>query len=571
MKKRLVAAILCLVTLVGVLAGCNNSYVATDTSTRAMTVVVALVSDEKPSEDARLAVEDALSTITKQLYSIEVKLDIYTPDEYRRAITKKLEAREEAFYDFTNEDTSIADNDSYIKNEFGRDEIKYPETYPNQVDILLVNDPLMLREFAERGWLYALEGSDCMTSTDGEGTLISKHVPEALRSIGVIDESLYAISGNSVYQDYQYLLVDKELYTSWGTTKAEDIKGLDSINDFLVNLAKNESDVIPLYNVTNMGITTVTGNKESVVGQYISDVDQPNIFSTTFLPNSILALPEVKSQIATICNLRSAGGEMPKHTYEVDFSKKFGACYVSGTAETVEKYQEDYYVVPVVKPLATTESIYNSMFGVCTFSSDPTRAFKILSLLYTNSQFVNTLLYGVENKHYTVDPVSGILTKMEGCEYNMNRYGVGNVFLTKQCSDMTEKELALSANGWKHGKTALSELLLTPYLGFEFKYNEMTDFEETAENKYLARDVEENLEMMYSELLLKIADFSDTINPATGVPYTFDEFYTELSNWVKNDEYVKAALKNGEDEIYSFRSQYEIWFELMNPKEEEAE
>ena len=569
MKKRLVAAILCLVTLVGVLAGCNNTYVATDTSTRAMTVVIALVSDEKPSEDARLEVEKALSTVTKQLYSIEVRLDIYTPDEYRSAITKKLEAREEAFLDFTNEDTSIADTDSYVKNEYGRDEIRYPDTYPNQVDILLVNDPLMLREFAEKGWLYALEGSDCMTSNDAEGLLISKHIPEALRNIGVIDESLYAISGNSVYQDYQYLLVDKKLYTDWGTTKAEDIKGLDSINDFLVNLAKNESDVIPLYNVTNMGITTATGNKESIVGQFISDVDQANILSSTFFPNSILAQSEVKSQIATICNLRAAGGEMPKHTYDVDFSKKFGACYVSGTAETVEKYKEDYYVVPVVKPLATTESIYDSMFGVCTFSSDPVRAFKVFSLLYTNSQFVNTLLYGVENKHYTVDPVSGILTKMEDCDYNMNRYGVGNVFLTKQCSDMTEKELSLSANGWKHGKTALSELLLTPYLGFEFKYNEINDFEETAENKYLGTDVEDNLEMMYTELLLKIADFSDTINPATGVPYTFDEFYTELGNWVKNDEYVKAALKTGEGAIYSFRAQYDAWYNLMHPKVEE--
>ncbi len=64
MKKKLVAAILCLVTLVGVLAGCNNSYVATDTSTRAMTVVVALVSDEKPSEDARLALRFAVGLDT---------------------------------------------------------------------------------------------------------------------------------------------------------------------------------------------------------------------------------------------------------------------------------------------------------------------------------------------------------------------------------------------------------------------------------------------------------------------------------------------------------------------------
>jgi len=66
MKKRLIAAILCLVMLVGVFAGCNDSYVASSTSAKAMTVVIALVSDEKPTEEARLAVEDALSTITKQ-------------------------------------------------------------------------------------------------------------------------------------------------------------------------------------------------------------------------------------------------------------------------------------------------------------------------------------------------------------------------------------------------------------------------------------------------------------------------------------------------------------------------
>ena len=75
--------------------------------------------------------------------------------------------------------------------------------------------------------------------------------------------------------------------------------------------------------------------------------------------------------------------------------------------------------------------------------------------------------------------------------------------------------------------------------------------------------------MMYADLLIKISDFSDTLNPATGVPYTFDEFYNELGNWLKNNEYVKAALKSGENEIYSFRSQYEIWYNLMHPKVEE--
>ena len=148
MKKRFIAVVLCLMMLVGILSGCSDSYVGSSTSTRAMTIVIALVSDKKPTEEARQAVEESLSVITKQLYSIEVRLDIYTPDEYRDAITEKFEAREDAYYDYTNADTSIADKDSYITNEFGREEILYPETYPNQIDILLVNDSLMLREYA---------------------------------------------------------------------------------------------------------------------------------------------------------------------------------------------------------------------------------------------------------------------------------------------------------------------------------------------------------------------------------------------------------------------------------------
>ncbi|MBE6607880.1 MAG: hypothetical protein E7633_04950 [Ruminococcaceae bacterium] len=569
MKKRLIAAILCLVMLVGVFAGCNDSYVASSTSAKAMTVVIALVSDEKPTEEARLAVEDALSTITKQLYSIEVRLDIYTPDEYRVAITNKLEAREEDYYDTSIDYTSIADNDSYEKNEFGRDEVKYPDTYPNQVDILLVNDALMLREFAANGWLYELEGEDCMASQDGEGTLISKHIPEALRQIGMIDEFLYAIPGNSVYENYQYLLVDKKLYSTWGTTTADEITGLDSINDYLVNLAKNESGIIPLYNVTNMGVTNLAGDGDTVVGQYISEVDQEKLYTSTFLPTSILGLPEVKAQISTICNLRAAGGAMPKHTYDVDFSEKFGACYVTGTAALVEQYEEDYYVIPVYKPHTTTESVYNSMFSVSTYSSDPTRAFKVLSLLYTNSQFVNTLLYGVVNQHYTLDSVSGMVNKIEGSGYSMNRYGVGNVFLTKQSTDMTAEELELSANGWKHAKTALSQLIVTPYLGFEVEYNEISDYENNAESKYLVKDIENNLEMLYEELLIKIEGYADLIDETTGKQIAFNTFYDGLTKWLSGNDYVWAAIDVSDEATYSFRIQYEIWYDLMNPVEEE--
>ncbi len=573
MKKRFIAAILCLVMLLGVFAGCNKKNVSSSTSSQAMTVVLALVADEKPTDEARMAVEEALSDITKQLYSIAVKLEVYTPDEYRKVMDAKFAAREKVFSDINDphyDDTSIADSDSFIINEHGREEVLYPEPYLNQVDILLVNSPEMLREYADEGRLYPLEGNDCMTSTDGEGTLISKNISQSLRNIGMYNESLYAIPGNSIYADYQYLLVDKELYNKYGTTTVADITGLESIQDFLVSVAKKESDVMPLYNITNFGSTSLT-DADSVIGQYIDAADQETILTKEFTPQNIFAVSNVKNQISTICAFRDAGGAMPIYTYNVDFSEKFAACYMTGTADIVDKYSDKYHVIPVVMPKTTTDSVYNSMFGVSMYSSDPARAFKVLSLLYTNASFVNTLLYGVEGKNYTTD-AEGIVTKLPESGYGLNRYGVGNVFLTTPSTDMTEKERALSANNWKHGKQANADLIITPYLGFDLKFNEMTDFEDSATTKYLVKDIADNAEMLYREVILKIADYTDKLNESTGLPQTFDEFYNNLLKELNSNEYVIAAVAKTDDAaLYSFRLQYEAWFNVINPPEDEGE
>lgn len=556
MKKRIVAVFLCVAMLAVSLIGCNDEYTAKRSSANAMTVVIAMVADEIPTAEATKLVEDELTAITSQLYNIAVELEFYTPEQYRATMNAKMEKLQAAYFDGTI-GSSIISGDSYTVNEFGREEIKYLDPYENQVDILLVTDPLMLREYANNSWIYPINGSDCMTSVDGEGTLIASYIPANIREFGNYNNATYAIPGNSLYGDYEYLLVNKALYNKYGTIPAGQINGIASIRDYLVSVANKEAGITPLYNVSDLGFKGFS-DAPSVVGNYMPSIDQSALATGVFTPISILAQNNVKAQIEAMCALDKIGAKLPSNTKDVDFSEKFGACYVSGNPITVAQYEEDYYIVPVCSPVADTESVFSSMYGVCAFSSAPDRAFKVLSLLSTNSGFINTLLYGVQGTHYTYDVTGSVVVKIEDSGYNMNRYRVGNLFLTKQSSDMTELELELSANDWAIAKKMSGDMILSPYIGFEL------DHSLDPVDSISVANLENHLEMLYDELWLKVALYSDTVDENTGAAIEFEAFYKLLGDWLKEDPYFSAAMSTKPDMPISYYNQYMNWNSAMN-------
>ncbi len=556
MKKRIVAMLLLAAMLVMTLVGCNDEYTSKRSSANAMTVVIAMIADEIPTAEAEKLVEKELTSITSQLYNIAVELEFYTPDQYRAAMDDKMQKLQDADYEGTL-GSSIISGESYTVNEFGREEIKYLEPYENQVDILLVTDPLMIREYANNGWLYGIGGSDCMTSVDGEGTLISSYIPANIREFGNYSGSTYAIPGNSVYGEYEYLLVNKALYTKYGTVASDSIKNITSISDYILKVAEKEEGVIPLYNISDMGFYGMSG-RNSVIGHYMPGVDQSALSTGIFTPVSILSENIVSSHIETICALDALGAVLPEMTDTVDLSKDFAAGYVKGNPVTIAEYTEDYYAIPVCSPVADTESVFGSMYGVCSYSSAPDRAFKVLSLFSTNANFVNTLLYGVLDTHYTLDITGKMVTKIENSGYEMNRYRVGNLFLTKQSSDMTAVELELSANDWALAKQMSGETILSPTIGFELDYTlDPVDGISVA-------DLSNHLEMLYDELWLKVATYTDALNENTGKMMTFDEFYKSLNDWLKADPYYAAAMSTKKEMPISYYNQYMTWHGVMN-------
>jgi hypothetical protein len=507
------------------------------TPIRPMTVTIALMTDGDVTDAALSATQDALNDITENTFNTHVVLKLYTEEEYEAAVDAMIKARYQDQLDGKNL-TSIGSNDMVELNEFNREFIVYPEPYENQIDIFMCTSFDMFRSYMNFTYVEGegteneiVHGPESVLTElrqyidESTASIISKYYSESVLFYGKQDyrdssnKDIYALPSNGVPSGYEYLLIDKKLFDD-GKYDIENVRNdfntddITTISDYLVSLAKNEktTGIVPLYNVTDMGVYSLTGS-HSVLGQYVSaDNSKPR---NGFHPSNILQVENVKKTLSLFNDIRVAGGTYPTHTTDVDFSKSFGACYVSGDSTIYDESKEtgiytvngkEYYVVLSGEPYFDSADVTDCMWAISSSCSDAARAMEVLTLINTNPKARNILLYGVENLSYYVDEDTGIVNRYrntpvpvdyytkdgkkvfnpdgsfavdpkknpsytwtEGatydiiCNYNMDMYKTGNLFLVKPNSDMTEEELRMSANGWEKAKQAMHIGYFDPY------------------------------------------------------------------------------------------------------------
>ena len=652
MKRRLLSLLLCALLIVPsvlMLASCNKEgFIATASPIRPMTVTIAMITDGSTTDAAVQAAQDALNKITENTYNTHVVLKLFTEDEYEDAVEAMVKARCE---DERNGKilSSLGKSEMTEVNEFGRPVTVYPEAYENQIDIFLCTSFEMFRKYLnytytyeeyvldENGEYVLDENGEKVTETqtsannivleelqqyidESDAKLLGKYFTSSVMLYGKYDyrdsknTDLYALPSNGVPSLYEYLLIDKELFDKGNfdidnVIADYDSKDITTISDYLLMLAEQEktTGVRPLYNVTDMGIYSMTG-RHSVLGQYITKSNATP--RDGFHPTNIFQVDNVKKTLTLFNDIRTAGGTYPVHTYDVDFNEKFGACYVSGDASIYNESREtgtytvngkEYYVVLSGQPYFDSADVTDNMWVVSSSTSDGGRAMQVLTLLNTNVQARNILLYGVENVSYYVDEDTGIVNRYtdtpapiqyytkdgekvfnedgslaidiaknprhtwkEGkaydvvCNYKMDLYKTGNVFLAKQNSDMTEYELKMSADGWKLAKQAMSDGFFSPYIGVNVPVITEEMFHLTGVADITTEQMYEHLAKLYDEVFVRAQQYDSYVDPATGEKVDFATYLNVLRDWINADPYFKAA--NGND-LNSIRRTYTTFFE----------
>lgn len=580
MKKRIISlgtALLMLISLATLFTGCKSSGNSSGVETvKPLTLTLAMVTSSETTKEGIAAVEDAVNQITENNLNVHVSLQFYTEDEYKDAILYKLSERQ-ADVDAGVKKSSLGNDGDVVKIEIVpgqyREVTAYPDPYENQIDVFMIPDRDMYNEILAIAKGDEDEGipgvaymdtsaiDSALTSEDASLTKISKYISSTLLSYcndGVYADPVTFIPRTAYYGEYEYLLVKKDLFDKYPYT-ITDVTGLADLRDYLVDVAENEEGVIPLYNIYDMNLTSITGS----IGVYGSLLDSTLIESSSKAPSAITSIPGIKSILSTYVDCGKVNGQYAIHNADPDFSQNFAAAFIKGYYDLPEQYEDEYYVIRTGVPIAGPSEMLEYGFAISNFSSDASRCYQLIQEIYTNEELLNTLLYGVENVTYTKDDLTGIVTRKHAGDgdtiYVMDEYQVGNTFLAWQNSEMSEKELEVSANGWKRAKQAYADAIFNIYARLDVKMDHAEDYPSDPEKKLL-EDYAAELEMLYDELWVRLRQF-DSFASTTKDEATADDYLTSLNEWLTGEEALKSMTSGATDG--TFTKQYlDFWNSL---------
>ena len=530
------------------------------------------------------AVEDAISKKTKSDFKTNVDFLFYTEEEYREVLEismneyaleqKNAERAKKALDKYIKEyrtwlasqgypesdypDSAIAKafyknfpeyekyknfssqadgsgKDVYSENEYGINEIVYPEAEKNQLDIIYISGYDMYMEYIENDWITPLNSYIGTT-----GLQLTYNIsPSLLEGVKVNGET-YAIPNNVQIGEYTYMLVDRELAEEYKHTYSS-FNNIADCGVFVNDIKENEKDILPIdstfeecmsffvwyWNVmptideeTGMNKYVIgDSTKFSILGTFFNDPSKIGRGSIELGFNSLLANEEYRQTLLTLkgyeidgCYNKGAGEKRDVENAAIKFVD--GGTYAmyrdafydknTGKLKSVndpeygvytDENGKEYYLYVARYPQAGDEELYGNMFAISASSKYTQACMEVITLLNTDSGVRDLLQYGIKqgeevvdkktgeklSANYTIDEETGVLRRLNDL-YMMDVKKTGNCFIA-------HPEEGLAPNYWEDAKAQNNDALINPLMGFDF--NEiLSEYGSSLDNEQLNRAAE---------------------------------------------------------------------------------
>ena len=413
MTKRLVALLLALIMLLACLVGCGQKEdeienIAAEGSERTTTLSMYLMSEEEVSKEQALAIQEAVNKITKSKFKTQLVLHYFTEDEYYDALdeaySKTLDADLEAPEEteaLKGEKESETAEETYV-DQYGVVQLKYPTIPDYQVDLFYISGYDRLNEFIEQEKVEELSTE----LTNASKTIKSYVHPSYLDSMNSICNGVYAIPGNAPIGEYTYILLNKEILKEYNHVP-EDFDSIFCKNSqYLLDLvSKHNKDYVPFrsftgdpLDISHMSYVNIDKNDEfdnktfSLIGSYYVENERPDANIKIYNTNG----QRFQNEFKTLVSYKENGYYGTKE----DANKPFAMGYIKGGLEVVEQYKDDYEIIVHETPMLESKDVFENMFAVSSDTDDLSRSMEILTYLYTNKDFNNLLVYGIEGENY---------------------------------------------------------------------------------------------------------------------------------------------------------------------------
>ncbi len=459
MSKRLIALLLSLVMVLACLVGCGKDDDgigdAVDAgSEKTMTLSMYLMSEEPVSAEQAEKIEAAVNKITMSKFKTKLDLRYFTEEEYYAALDKAFDEsataaeNEEAIKDALKEELTGTDTvaeETYV-DEYGVVQLKYPTVEDYQVDIFYINGYDKLAEYIENELVQ-----DLSSEISSASKIIKTYVhPGYLSGIDTVCDGIYAVPTNAPIGEYTYILLNKEILKEYNHT-AGDFSSITSANaqHLLDHVKKYNPDYVPLRSFTDSGELDVSYVRYFGINENGKIDDSTfSLLGGAYEPSWTYMTPGEFSRCANIFNDTSFSNQLETlvkykengyYGTEADADKKFAMGYIKGGVEVIEEYGDEYEVLVHQTPVLDTMDLFENMFAVSSYATSLPRSMEVLSYLYTNVDFNNLLLYGIEGENYEFtdseeldengDPYQLVKVAKDNT-YVMSPYKLGNVFLS---------------------------------------------------------------------------------------------------------------------------------------------
>ena len=544
MNKKLLSLFLAIMMVLSMLAGCSSksgedetveASADTEESSRiSMTLTLWIPTSENTTEEAVLAAQDYINSLTQAKFDTAIELHAIPEDEYQDAIDERMaeiaakkeeealaeEAAREAAKalkeqggeaeETETEETETEEDEETFVNELGITVVKYPEVEDTQMDIFLVRGYENYTRYIEEAAIQQLDAE-----LSGTSKILKTYIYPTFLTLAN-QGGTYAIPNNRPVGEYEYLLVNKELVEKYDYD-SENLNVLLKCEDFIKDIGyQNLDGVIPLldwYNDSGIVYWTADGwstdrDDFSLLGSKIIATSNYNV---KCMPKSVISTPTWTNTMLMMKGLDELGyiGDGT-----VGEGEKFAVGIVKGTPEILEQYEDEYYVNIHRVPVAQPEDIYGNMFAVSTYSKSLARSMEIITYLNTDNELRTALQYGAEGVHWQIDPENEDTIVALSDDYQMDIYTTGNVYMTYPAYGKTMAD-------WDYAKQQNLDSIVTPYLTFD---------------TYIT---EENAEML-AELDKLSADIMKQIDGMSAAE--FKEAISQFKKDLKDSEVLNAAI-----------------------------
>lgn len=594
MMKKLIALGMCLLMILSVcLTGCSektNEEAVADISEKAsksaMTLSLYLMSDMKVEkcencekadageEGAKTCVDldtqpctyrlisNAVNRITESKFKTRLVLHYYTKAEYYQKLEEsfaKREAAKKAGLLGNNAVSEETTEDETFVNELGQVEIKYPTIAGYQVDIFYFGGQEKFQQYKDGGLLSELDSQ----LGDASKKLTQYIAPQFLSGMKTLGGgTTYAIPTNRQAGQYTYLLVNKKVMAD--LDRKFDLSyallaeyGSQSLFADIERNPKFSNEYYPIYLSEGMSVADAAAlganffgvdangnfsNQFSLMGGYFES--GKDSFANALQGGQILKNAIFTEQLRVLKEYENKG-----YFYNPaeDAGKDFAMGYIKGDATTVEKFRNDYDIFELETPIVRAADIYEHMMGVSSTTTSLSRSMQILTLLNTDEEFRNLILYGIEGEHYDLLPTDVVMNEdgdtykkvvRRNNNYVMDENKTGNVFIAYPLDNPAQTQIPFRANIRDLGRTHNRQLMCDPMLGFEIN----KDFTIDMEAMQLIREASEHVWAKYAECETYEEFYNYCFVDLTGKDDKGKEYIIKKA--YLNEDAIKTALAN---------------------------